>query len=161
MQTQAALAVCSACHTRSGVAGMSIWVTPTGESASMIALMTAGGLPTAPASPAPFTPSGIGAARHFDQLDLDVRQVVRARQRVVHEAAGQELARTLVIRGALQNRLPEALGDAAVNLAAHHHRVHRFTHVIGDTVADDEGVPGIRINLHLGNVAAVRESVRS
>ena len=57
----AAFANAIARHTRSGVAGMSICVTPSPLSASMIALITAGGLPTAPASPAPFTPSGLDA----------------------------------------------------------------------------------------------------
>ena len=47
-------------HTRAGVAGISMWRTPTRRaSASMIAFITAGGAPTAPASPAPLTPSGL------------------------------------------------------------------------------------------------------
>jgi hypothetical protein len=47
-------------HTRRGVAGISMWRNPTRRwRASTIALMTAGGAPTAPASPAPFTPSGL------------------------------------------------------------------------------------------------------
>ena len=46
---------------RDGVAGMSIWVTlwPPDCSASTTALITAGGDPMAPASPQPFTPSGL------------------------------------------------------------------------------------------------------
>ena len=44
------------CQTFSGVAGMSMWRMPRGESASTRALMTAGQAPMAPASPAPFTP---------------------------------------------------------------------------------------------------------
>src|SRR5262249_51449774 len=50
----------SVSHTRRGVAGMSMWRNPTRRwRASTIALMTAGGAPTAPASPAPLTPSGL------------------------------------------------------------------------------------------------------
>ena len=48
-----------ACHTALGVAGMSMWLTPSGRSASSMALITAGGAPIAPASPQPFTPSGL------------------------------------------------------------------------------------------------------
>ena len=48
-----------ACHTRSGVAGISRSVTPTGASAFMIAFISDGMAPTVPASPAPFTPSGL------------------------------------------------------------------------------------------------------
>src|SRR6185312_10300892 len=46
-------------QTTSGVAGMASSRTPSGASASISALPTAGIAPTAPASPAPFTPSGL------------------------------------------------------------------------------------------------------
>src|SRR5262249_59108072 len=46
-------------HSRSGVAGISTWRMPRCESASTSALATAGMAPTQPASPAPFTPSGL------------------------------------------------------------------------------------------------------
>src|SRR4051812_16271563 len=46
-------------HTRSGVAGMSMCVMPSGESASTTAFMIAARAPTLPASPAPFAPSGL------------------------------------------------------------------------------------------------------
>src|ERR1700680_4021161 len=52
--------LCSASHTRFGVAGMSMWRKPVlAWSASTMALITAGGEPTAPASLAPLTPSGV------------------------------------------------------------------------------------------------------
>ena len=59
----------------------------------MMALINAGGLPTEPASPAPFTPSGLETLGTSSKIHLDVRQIVCARQRIVHEAAGQKLAR--------------------------------------------------------------------
>jgi integron integrase len=62
VKTQAAvplLARRNASHTRRGVAGMSRWCTPRGLSASRMAFITAGGAPTQPASPMPFTPSGL------------------------------------------------------------------------------------------------------
>ena len=43
-------------HTLCGLAGMSMSLTP---SASVIAFITAAGAPIAPASPQPFTPSGL------------------------------------------------------------------------------------------------------
>src|SRR5262245_40377445 len=46
-------------HSRSGVAGISMWRMPRCESASTSALATAGMAPTHPASPAPLTPSGL------------------------------------------------------------------------------------------------------
>src|SRR6516164_293373 len=53
------LAFLIARHIRSGVAGISTCRTPRCESASTSALATAGMAPTHPASPAPFTPSGL------------------------------------------------------------------------------------------------------
>jgi len=49
---------CMASHTRAGVQGMSMWVTPSGASASTTALTTAGGEPTVADSPMPFAPIG-------------------------------------------------------------------------------------------------------
>src|SRR5262249_8855662 len=46
-------------QSRSGVAGISMWRTPRGESAATSALATAGMAPTQPASPAPLPPSGL------------------------------------------------------------------------------------------------------
>ena len=43
---------------RSGVAGMSMCLMPSGETASTTALITAAGAPIAPISPTPFTPNG-------------------------------------------------------------------------------------------------------
>src|SRR2546425_705559 len=45
-------------HTRSEVTGMSRWRTPSGASASLTALSSAGSAPTVPASPTPLAPSG-------------------------------------------------------------------------------------------------------
>jgi len=50
-----------ACHTRSGVAGMSICDTPSGDSASSSALMMVGGAPMVPELPMSFPPSGSAA----------------------------------------------------------------------------------------------------
>ena len=43
--------------------------------------------------------------------------------------------------GALQHRLAEALGDAAMHLAAHDQRIDRLADVVGDAVAHDGDVP--------------------
>src|SRR5205807_5831530 len=49
-------------HTRSGVSGMSIWVIPYSDSASITALTTQTRLPAQPASPQPLVPSGLDFA---------------------------------------------------------------------------------------------------
>ena len=53
------LAAWIASHTRSGVAGMSMCRTPRCATASTTAFWTAGVAPMVPASPMPFTPSGL------------------------------------------------------------------------------------------------------
>src|SRR5438046_8045911 len=49
-------------HTRSGVAGISMFFTPYSESASTIAFITDVSAPAHPASPQPLTPSGLSFA---------------------------------------------------------------------------------------------------
>jgi hypothetical protein len=49
----------TACHTRSGVIGISTWSTPNGSSASETAFAMACGAAMVPASPTPLTPSGL------------------------------------------------------------------------------------------------------
>ena len=63
------------------------------------------------------------------------------------------------ITGALQQRLAEALRDAAMHLAAHDHRVHGLAEVVAHAIADDLDHAGLGIHLHFGHVAAIRERV--
>ena len=58
----------------------------------MIAFITAGHEPIAPASPAPFTPSGLVVHGTLCVSKVKGGHVVGARQRVVHQRAGDELA---------------------------------------------------------------------
>ena len=46
-----------------------------------------------------------------------------------------------------------------MHLAAHDHRVDRLAHVVGHAVAHHEDVPGVGIDLDLGDMAPVRERV--
>ncbi len=55
----ACLAPLSACQILSGVAGISMLSTPATRNASVSALMTAAGVPMAPASPQPLAPMGL------------------------------------------------------------------------------------------------------
>jgi DNA-binding NarL/FixJ family response regulator len=68
----AALASRMARHTRSGVSGMSMWITPRWATASMTAFWTAGVAPIVPDSPIPLTPSG------FSGVGVSVRWVSKA-----------------------------------------------------------------------------------
>ena len=59
-------------QTRSGVRGMSMWVTPRCETASTTAFWTAGVDPTVPDSPIPLTPNG------FSEVGVSIRWVSKA-----------------------------------------------------------------------------------
>ena len=53
----------------------------------------------------------------------DLRQVICARNAVIHERAGEELTAHRVIDTVLAERLADALHDAAMDLALDDHRV--------------------------------------
>ena len=58
----------------------------------------------------------------------------------------------------LEQRLPDALGDAAVDLAVDDQRVDGESDVVDCGIADEGGHAGFRVDLDLANVAAVGEA---
>ena len=118
------------------VYGMSRCRMPSGLSASMTALATAAVLAMQPASPTPLTPSGLTGRRGHGLVELEARQPRRPRQRVVEHRARQQLAVVAVDR-ALPQRLADALGDAAVELAVDDHRVDLLADVVDRDVAHE------------------------
>ena len=151
-----ALAAWIARHTRSGVAGISIWRTPNSASASTSAFATAGIAPTQPASPAPLTPSGLVLVGTGLALTSTAREVVGARHGVVHERAGDELAVAVEVDVLLQD-LADALRDAADDLALEQQRIDHGADVVDHAVFHDLDLAGLRIDLDLADVHAVRE----
>ena len=129
------LACGSAAQTACGVAGMAMSSWP---SASVMALITAGGAAMAPASPQPLMPSGLDGQRRLGHADLERRQVVGPRHAVVHVARRHELA-VLVVDRAFQQRLADALGDAAMHLALDDHRVDELAEIVDRRPARDLG----------------------
>src|SRR5256885_173609 len=84
------------------------------------------------------TAAGLAAALHAQRIvrarrhrgvDVETGQVVGARHAVVHERAGHELA-GIVVDAVLEQRLADALGDAAVHLALDDHRVDDLAEVV-------------------------------
>ena len=84
------------------------------------------------------------------------RRVFGARQRVVHERAGDELALAVVLR-VLHQALADALHHAAVDLSLHQQRVHDRAEVVHRAVAHHLHHAGLGIDLDLAHVAAVGE----
>ncbi len=89
----------------------------------MTALYTAGIAPIVPDSPTPLAPSGVRERRRLHVHDLERRQLGRRDHEVVGEVGGPGLAVVVVVAHLLEQRLGDALGDAAVHLALGEQRV--------------------------------------
>ena len=114
---------------------MSMFLTPRCDSASMTAFQTAGVEPIAPDSPTPLAPSGLRGDGVCVRVGLERRQVAGARDRVGRERAGDVVA-VLVEGDLLEQRLRDALGDAAVDLALEQHLVVDPARVVDRDVPD-------------------------
>ena len=97
----------------------------------------------------------VGEARYHGEVPGEERQIVGARQRVVHERAGQQLPARLVVDRVLGERLADPLRDGAVALALHQERVENAPEIVDRGVADDAHGPGRALDLDLAHVAAV------
>src|SRR5260370_11934452 len=82
--------------------------------------------------------------------------MVRARHGVVHERAAHELA-AAVVGATLEQRLADALGEAAVDLALDDHRIDDGADVVDAPETDDLHAAGVRIDLELTDMRAVAE----
>src|SRR5262249_8939322 len=84
------------------------------------------------------------------------RQIVGAGHRVVHERAADELAAP-VVGATLEQRLADALGEAAVDLALDDHRIDDGADVVAAPETDDLDAAGVRIDLELADMRPVAE----
>src|SRR4029077_6635280 len=107
-----------------------------------------------------FHPDRVGLAAHFFQRDLEIRQHVCARHRVIHKAAGDELRRRAVVDGMLVKFLPDALRNAAMLLAVDDHRIQHLPEIIDHHVAVDRDLTSLRVDLDLDRMRTVRVAWR-
>jgi hypothetical protein len=117
--------------------------------------MIACGDAIAPAWPEPFTPSGVRG--HAGQRDIEIRQVLGARQCIVHERAAEHLAGVRIVYRVLEHRLADTLSDAALHLSHCQHRIDQRAEVVDRSVTFQRDRAGVRIDLHFRDVAAIRE----
>ena len=108
-----------------------------------------------PPSPPPRRPRGCVVDGTADR-GLKHRKIGGARHRVVHEGCGQKLS-IGVIDAAFHQGFAETLGNAAMRLALHDHRIYGPADVIDGGVARERDLPGFSIDLDLGDVAAIRK----
>src|SRR5947209_8688627 len=154
--TPAALASRIACQTFIGVSGVWSVLMPSSLSASITPLATQGGPPIAAGFAAALGAQRIGAAgRGLIERDLDRRNVVGAWHAVILVARRQQLS-FAVVGHALIQRLSNALGNTAVNLPSHQHRIHGNADVIDRGVAHHTADTGLRIDFDLADMSAVR-----
>ena len=73
-------------------------------------------------------------------VQLEAREVGGARQRVVHERAGQQLP-VVVVDGLLDHRLADALRQPAVNLPLDDQRIDQVARVVTATSFSSFGSP--------------------
>src|SRR5262249_36047368 len=98
----------------------------------------------------------VGAGLALVAFGDEQGQTVRARPRVVHERAGDELA-AAVVGATLEQRLADALGEAAVDLALDDHRIDDGADVVDAPETDDLDAAGVRIDLELADMRPVAE----
>ncbi len=104
-----------------------------------------------------FDAERIGRAGNVVRLEHKGRAVGRARQRVIHERSGHELAIGGIVDRLLHQGLADALHRAAVYLAGEQQRIEGHPEIIDDDVVDDSDDAGGRIDFDLGDMRAVRK----
>ena len=125
---------------------------PNSDSASTTAFITAGSEPAQPALRRTLWRRGDWCAPAPDGFEAKRRQVHGARQTVIHERSGQQLP-VFVVDHVFQQRLPDALSDAAVRLARDQHRINQHAEVIYGRVADDLDDAGFGVQFDFRDVA--------
>ena len=115
---------------RSLVAGMSSSRTPSGSSACMMAIITAGIAPTRARLAGALGTQRIACGRHRIADDRDVAHVVGARHAVIHETRSQQLAGSRFVDHLLHQDLADALRDAAMDLPGERQRIDHRADVV-------------------------------
>src|SRR5262245_58034899 len=100
-------------------------------------------------------PERVGLARHLFKISVDTWHRVGARHAVIHEATGEELPGLAVVDLVLDQRLADALYDAALDLSADDHRIEHAAEVIDHEIAIEGDLAGLGIDLQLADVRAV------
>ena len=101
----------------------------------------------------------IGLTRDFDEIHINIRQVIGARQRVIHEGCRQKLAAFRIKGSAFQHGLANALRHTPMHLAAHDQRVQRMADIINHHIIRNLDDAGIGVHLNLCRMAAIGEGV--
>src|SRR5215472_12874779 len=123
-----------------------------------MALMTAARAGVVPPSPPERTPSrfdGDGTSLNavFSAGNVSARGIALS-----IKLAAPATARSRDRNGCARARLADTLGDAAMGLAVHDHRVDRTPHIVDRAAADDLNGTGLGIDFDLADLRAVRKA---
>ena len=140
---------CGGLRSRSctGVAGMSMVSGPQLRQGVLDRTHDHSGRRRRAALPARLHAEWIGRRQHLGDFGLERRQIVEPRHPVVHQRSGDRLSGRRIDRAVLPERLPHALGDAAMGLPVHDQRIDAAADVIDRRVALDVHASGLRIDL--------------
>src|SRR2546430_1898625 len=94
--------------------------------------------------------------RGLGAVGFEGGQVGGGGEEVGRQVAGQQLA-VLVVDDAFIERLGKPLGDGAVELTVHNHRVDHRPAVVDGNVTEDLHRAGFRVHLDVGEVSAERK----
>ena len=121
--------------------------------------MTAGVLAMVPASPMPLAPIGLVGLGVVVWSSVKLGSSAADGHQVVHQRRVLERA-VVVVHGLLEERLGDALDDAAVHLALDDERVHLVAAVVDGDVVDQVDLAGLGVDLDHRDVAS-RTGTRS
>ncbi len=99
-------------------------------------------------------PENIVLAGNVAEADIESRQIIGTRQRVIHQRAGDKLA--LRVKGRMfMKRLADPLRDPAMHLTFQHQRVDHRAEIIHHRIAQDIDLAGTRVHFKLDHMGAI------
>src|SRR5512139_134614 len=102
-------------------------------------------------------PLGLGDrsfGQGFQMVDLDGRNLTRGRRQVVRQRCREDVAR-LIVDDLFEQGVGDALGDTAVNLPVHDHRVDQSSGILGHQKLFDHDAAGLDVDLDHSDVARI------
>ena len=102
----------------------------------------------------------VGFRGHTFKMDFQIGQLTRTWHPVIHHRPRQELTGIRVVCAVLTKRLPNPLHQTALYLPDRQHRIDQVAVVVNGDIAQQFDGTGLRIDLDLRRLTAVREGKR-
>src|SRR6266550_8606626 len=103
---------------------------------------------------------GDGRLRHgLEMMDLDRRDFPRGRRQIIRQARRENIA-GVIVDDLLEQRVGDALGNAAVDLPVDDHRIDQTSGIFGNQKLFDHDAAGLHVDLDQGDVAGIGKRSR-